>query len=705
MFIRTQKGGKNGQHEYVYLVEGFTGKNGKTQQHVVKSFGRLDVLEKEDPNILEKLKAQYGGSREEKDQRNAALRAEATQQFLEKVIDFDSGSYPLLKYGHYPVRALWRNFFHLHRKFKYVKDTTHFKFNIDETICFLVASKILHPSSILALYQQQDTYLSNPIAGVPLDSVYDTLQILHEEHDSLMKLVNKAIGKEVPKDRNTLVFYDVTNTYFETSMTDREKGYEDKDFPDILLEMAKQAKESGMLSDECFDNEGDVIPENLPVEFLEKVAEAKVQYLRMRGPSKEHRFDLPLISIALVIDRYGFPMDFQVFSGNKSEYDGMVTSIERFRKKYNIKDAIVVADKGLNSGANLQMLQQHGLGYLMSQKITKLSAELTTQMLDKSLYRPFDESKPELGSYQVIEHWKKGSTVGPIDCSLIFTFNEKRKKRDEAVLELWREIVLAKKEQGVKVKPRMFGWAGLAKINKELKDGSPIEGIDEEVYEKKKALCGYAALIYQGPPPETESEIPVTEDGEIIETQEQTEEEKQSFLPAAKTLASCYGELNQIEACFRIMKTNLGLRPMYVWNSQHVKGHVCVCVLALMLVRLIQYKLEQQGTPMTIHEICRALDEAQVIVRKDAEGKVLVHPTHRGIGTLRKGRERASREELITLVKDFLKMEQPIDKIMRACGLTPLKGTYAKNELQRALGTQFSDDREMVGELVWESMM
>ena len=112
-----REGDKNDQYEYVHLVEGFTGKNGKTQQHVVKSFGRLDVLEKENPNILEKLKAQYGGSREEKAQRNAALRAEATRQFLEKTIDFDTCSYPSLKYGHYPVRALWRKFFQLQRKF------------------------------------------------------------------------------------------------------------------------------------------------------------------------------------------------------------------------------------------------------------------------------------------------------------------------------------------------------------------------------------------------------------------------------------------------------------------------------------------------------------------------------------------------------------------------------------------------------------
>lgn len=71
----------------------------------------------------------------------------------------------------------------------------------------------------------------------------------------------------------------------------------------------------------------------------------------MRGPSKKHRFDLPLVSVAMVIDRNGFPMDVCVYSGNSSEFKTMKNSIEALKKKYEIGSSIVVADRGLNSRA------------------------------------------------------------------------------------------------------------------------------------------------------------------------------------------------------------------------------------------------------------------------------------------------------------------------------------------------------------------
>ena len=58
--------------------------------------------------------------------------------------------------------------------------------------------------------------------------------------------------------------------------------------------------------------------------------------MRMRGPSKEHRSDLPLVSIALVIDKNGFPMDFEVFKGNSSEYRTMESTIRKLKDKYTM---------------------------------------------------------------------------------------------------------------------------------------------------------------------------------------------------------------------------------------------------------------------------------------------------------------------------------------------------------------------------------
>ena len=77
--------------------------------------------------------------------------------------------------------------------------------------------------------------------------------------------------------------------------------------PENLRSMAFDALDHGELPENCFDEDGNIVADKLTPEFLEKVADSKTQYLRMRGPSKEHRFDLPIVSMALIIDGNGFP--------------------------------------------------------------------------------------------------------------------------------------------------------------------------------------------------------------------------------------------------------------------------------------------------------------------------------------------------------------------------------------------------------------
>ena len=90
---------------------------------------------------------------------------------------------------------------------------------------------------------------------------------------------------------------------------------------------------------------------------------------------KEHRSDLPLVSIALVIDEFGFPLDYEIYSGCSSEFNTMKQSIDNLKNRYGIKDAVIVADRGLNSVANLKMLQDMKFGFLVAQKISNLSSE------------------------------------------------------------------------------------------------------------------------------------------------------------------------------------------------------------------------------------------------------------------------------------------------------------------------------------------
>lgn len=165
------------------------------------------------------------------------------------------------------------------------------------------------------------------------------------------------MDEEYGKDRSLLIFYDVTNVYFESPMTDEECGYKQKDYEEKLSQMLMESKESGELGEEFFNEDGSLKCELelLPASFLKKLKDSKIEYLLMRGPSKEHRFDLPLVSVALVIDRNGFPLDFEIYSGNASEFKTMITSIDRLTEKYHTKETIIVADRGLNSASNLKI--------------------------------------------------------------------------------------------------------------------------------------------------------------------------------------------------------------------------------------------------------------------------------------------------------------------------------------------------------------
>ena len=126
----------------------------------------------------------------------------------------------------------------------------------------------------------------------------------------------------------------------------------------------------------------------------------------MRGSSKEPRFDFPLASSALVISEEGIPIDFYVYAGNASEFKTMAASIESLKQKYNVKESIVVADRGLNSAANLKMLQSSDLGFLMAQKVSNLDQKTTKAMFDPEGYVPIIWQGEEVARFKVVRNPK-----------------------------------------------------------------------------------------------------------------------------------------------------------------------------------------------------------------------------------------------------------------------------------------------------------
>ena len=676
MYVSTCKGGATGQYTYVRLMESYRDENGKVKHKVVQNLGRLDILSQSDPNYLENLKKKYQEDYAEKNRLQSLNRLAQVQNLL----SFDNNSsagapLPLLQYGHYLLKKIWDDHLHLDRKFKDIQHRqTKAKFDLNAVVSYLCFLKILDPHSVFYSFGDQDGFLGAPVQGIGLDSYYNSYDYLFEHKDSIMKFFNRSINNQLGKTKATLIFYDVTNVYFETALTDLECGRQQMDFQDRLQEEVQLAYESGELDAACFDKEGRLVPGQKTDDFIKKIQAQKIEYLRMRGPSKEHRFDLPLTSIALVINEEGIPIDFYVYAGNAFEFKTMAASIESLKQKYNVKESIVVADRGLNSAANLKMLQSNDLGFLMAQKVSNLDQKTTKAMFDPEGYVPIIRQGEEVARFKVVKDWiKKGKRKAEdTKCTLVLTFDKKRQKRDLAVLEVWKQLVLKKQAQGIKVKPKSSGWASIAKTSE--KTEARIEGIDEETFEAKRRLAGYAALVYKN--------APNCQDNDAV--------------PDGR-LAAAYHELNQIESCFRIMKSHLGLRPMYVRNSNHIKGHILICVIALGILKLLQWKLNKSGTPLTISEIIRALNSATTVPIKSGDELMFLQCSRPQ--NIRKGLERLSQEELKAELAKRRKQPNQLEILFKTVGLVPPARLVNLKEMGRCLGVRLTTE-EAIPELI-----
>lgn len=653
---------------YVRICESYRDENGKVCHRTIKKFGRLDKQLEQNPNFLEEIKARY------EDERNARLKA-ATSLHLKEAADLLSNSeskdgddrpLPLLYYGHMILWKLWKDVLGLDTHLAYVqraKSSIHYDLN--RAASYLTFMKVLDPRSVLHSHNDRNDFLGNPAREISLDDCYDCYARLKEYKAGIIRHLNRRLDTIYGKERATLVFYDVTNAYFEAPMTDKEMGLRTDDFIERLAEFAEECRnrEVNPLGDECFTSSGELIIKNLPEWFLQEAADEKFEFLRMRGPSKEHRSDLPIVSLALVIDQKGIPMDYEVYAGNASEFKTMSKSIERLKSTYGIKNAIVVADRGLNSVDNLEMLLGNDLGFLVAQKVTNLGAA-TEMLLNLDEYVPISKEHPELGKYRTVPNWTKTGKGGKkVQCTLVLTWNESRKKRDDVLLDLAIETVKKKMEAGVKIGPRKTGWAQFAQTEEDKKE-QKIIGVDEAAVAQRRRFCGFAAMVYSDYP----------------------ENEESTASPSGAEIAGTYHRLNRIESCFRAMKSNLGLRPMYVRTSDHIQGHIMVCFLALVILRVLQDRLDAKGRHMSIEGLCATLNDARMLAWKLGKD-VFFFPVRSHSSECGRGmtvREFQTRQKQRTLPGTLA-----LADVLHACDLRPVTRFSSMAEAARCLGTRW----------------
>ena len=631
------------------LYEGYsivyTTKSGKksTKGCIGKALGSKSELLAKDPLALEKLRAELK-------KRSAPNQAtERTKQLLEEIPkkrpSLPYAGEPVLCYANYILKPIWNETLKLKALVRYRQSKTDIEFDAEALLWQTVVNRIVSPSSHLKHYRSQTNWLGNSLAETNLRSLYRMLSFAARIKKPILRGLNKALNQAMPRDLS-VVFYDVTNTWFETVWDDEHQW---------AMEVEKQlsALPSGATSEERR-------------QLIEELERARTSSLRMRGPSKECRKD-PIVSIARVVDRDGIPIDFRVYPGNSSEKTTMKCSIDELAKTYKITNAVVVADNGLNTNANLIRLVKENQGFLLAHSLSKAKQGSVDEWLKDTGWQwdKEKERKIKIIPSSLIDE----DGVVQTNYRMVIGWSEKRYREDMFKIEMHEQGAREAIAHHAKLPLATFGWKKYIETGK-----NKAQKINEKKLAKDKKLAGYYAYLFKD-----SREF----DKEWVKLPAEEKKELSGW-----EIIEQYKKQAQIEECFRIMKTNFNLRPMYVYTDEHIEAQVLICVLALILLRILSKKLKLAGSPMTTEQILAALNTAKLSVQLDKAQPALYRPLSQ---ILRRPKDDDPHAPI------HLYEETDLSRIMNCVDLTPLPPVADKNELAHCLKTRFDTDKEALG--------
>lgn len=312
--------------------------------------------------------------------------------------------------------------------------------------------------------------------------------------------------------------------------------------------------------------------------------------LRKRGVSKEHRTD-PITVMGLFMDGNGLPVSMSIFPGNTSDSVTLQPTMKDVKESYGLGRLVVVADKGLNSSKNIDAILNNGDGFVFSQIVRgKKGQRYTDKLFDQS---GWTSNKSGTYSYkQFKEEYegkdKDGNKVIRIRNVLLYwnksEADRTRRKREEKLEKAARSV----RNNAYSIKKGIDEYTKENIVNKEtgevLGNTKKLRSVDLEKAEKDALFDGYFCIIT--------SELDYDE----------------------RKIREVYGGLWRIEQSFRIMKTDLYARPVFVSKNEHIRAHFLICFVALLIIRVIQHSMGERA--LSAERIARALNAATCQVLK-----------------------------------------------------------------------------------------
>lgn len=440
--------------------------------------------------------------------------------------------------------------------YKVIKELELFSFlpnskhkSLQEVLEFIIGTRIIFPRSYICQYKNKNDFMQG--LNIKKSSIYNYLDIFLENKNTiLLNLYDKL--KKLTDRNEKVIHFDNTTVYFES-----------------------------------FSRNG----------------------IRNKGFSKDGKHNEDQIVIAMATDNNGIPFHYKVFPGNTADSQTLITFLVEMKKIYNIKDVVVIADRGLSQSANIRFLEQKGYKFIFQKRIDNLNAESRNFIVQDKDYMCINNI---FSKERIIESsWNKKRFNGNYRKQIVY-FSPSKETLD-------------------KVKRKNL----IDRINKKSINGTIC--LSDLVPEYKKKYMDVDGVTVGKLNYDKIKKIADQDGFYMIET---------NILDlSAEKANEIYRQQWKIEEGFRILKSSLEIRPIFVHKEEHILAHVFLCFLSLVVLKYSIFKLKKfyeingEIQKITIHKFIDALKlvtVTQKIVNDEVVSEITnnLDPSHKELNKI-----------------------------------------------------------------------
>ncbi len=444
---------------------------------------------------------------------------------------------------------------------------------------FLTYSRILYPDSKLGTHQNLCRFYEQP--AFDYVHILRTMDIMQEHYEEYISHLFETSSQIVKRD-TSVCFYDCSNYYFEIETDDED--------------------------------------------YVDEVTGETVKGLRKYGPSKEHRPN-PIVEMGLFMDRDGIPLSMCITSGSDNEQTTAIPLEKQLTKMLKGKKFIYCADAGLGSLNIRNFNSMGGRAFIVTQSIKKLSDTLQQAVFSDTDYRLLSSDEPvtlkDMKEFDRYDPQNKDLyhdriyKIIPADKAFDLGLYEEKIGKNGSVRKVKSKAVVPQKII-VSFSRKMMEYQRYIRNRQIERAKKLLKNLDPETY--KKGPHDVTRFIKRTS--STKSGEKVTDQYTIDQSVIEEEEKYDGFYAvatnlddSAKDILEVSANRYKIEDCFRVMKTNFSARPVFHQKRERIIAHFMICYTALLIYRLMEKKLDLQGTHYTadtLIETMKSMDVANI---------------------------------------------------------------------------------------------